>query len=130
MKFAMRLTYPGRSLLTNAYTSVLSTAGSAAISGASRWLDALAPPGPRTANPAARASPSAATAVLRRRVLVVGIVPPSVGALAWVRPGRFGGWVAARFNSLTHPRRRLLRIRRSERTGGATSRHRRAAEQD
>src|SRR5215813_7785236 len=78
MKFAMRLTYPGRSLLTNAYTSVLSTVGSAAISGASRWLDALAPPGPRTAAPVATASPSAASAALRRRVLVMGIVPPLV----------------------------------------------------
>ena len=30
--------------------------------------------------------------------------------MAWVRPCRIGGWVAVRFHSLTHPRRRLLRI--------------------
>src|SRR5262249_19170369 len=33
-------------------------------------------------------------------------------SLAWVRPGCIGGWVAVRFHSLTHPRHRLLRIRR------------------
>src|SRR5215831_19913304 len=110
MKFATSVTKPGRSGLTNAYTSVLSTAGSAAISGASRWLDAPASPGPRAATPAAKASPSAASAVPRGRAFGMRIVPPLDGTvLAWVRPGRIGGWVAVRFHSLTHPRRRLLR---------------------
>src|SRR5256884_2011549 len=53
------------------------------MSGASRWLDAPAPLGPRPATPAAKASPSAASAVPRRRVLVERIVPPSVG-LCWL----------------------------------------------
>src|SRR6266576_5026680 len=52
------------------------------MSGASRWLDAPAPLGPRPATPAARASPSAASAVPRRRVLVERIVPPSNGDCA------------------------------------------------
>src|SRR5215472_6505709 len=95
MKFAINVTKPGRSLLTNAYTSVLSTAGSAAISGASRWLDARAPPGPRTAAPAATASPSAASAVLRRRVFVVRICSSLGGTCAGlgsaVPHGRMGG---------------------------------------
>src|SRR5215813_2585414 len=93
MKFAMRLTYPGRSLLTNAYTSVLSTAGSAAISGASRWLDARAPLGPRTATPAAKASPSAASAAAGRRVLVVRIAPPLVGLCLPGGSGQLHRWM-------------------------------------
>src|SRR5262249_31051787 len=81
------------------------------MSGASRWLDAPAPLGPRPATPAARASPSAASAVPRRRVLVERIFPAVRGTvLAWVRPRPAGGWVAVRFRSLTHPWRRLLRM--------------------
>src|SRR6266576_5745763 len=81
------------------------------MSGASRWLDAPAPLGPRPATPAAKASPSAASAVPRRRVLVERICSSVSGTvLAWVRPCSTGGWVAVRFRSLTHPWRRLLRI--------------------
>src|SRR6185437_15380349 len=81
------------------------------MSGASRWLDALAPLGPRSAAPVARASPSAASAALVRRTLVVRMCFPSLGGtvLAWVRPCRSGGWAAVRFRSLTHPRRGLVR---------------------
>src|SRR6185437_1797985 len=83
------------------------------MSGASRWLDALAPLGPRSAAPVARASPSAASAALVRRTLVVRMCFPSLGGtvLAWVRPCWSGGWAAVRFRSLTHPRRSLVRTR-------------------
>src|SRR6185437_12621401 len=83
------------------------------MSGASRWLDALAPLGPRSAAPVARASPSAASAALVRRTLVVRMCFPSLGGtvLAWVRACWSGGWAAVRFRSLTHPRRSLVRTR-------------------
>src|SRR5436190_119912 len=47
---------------TNAYRSVLSAVGSCEISGASRWLDAVADPGPpRMATASPRAETAAAT---------------------------------------------------------------------
>src|SRR5215472_12592271 len=113
MKFAINVTKPGRSGLTNAYTSVLSTAGSAAMSGASRWLDADAPTGPRMAIPVAKLNPNAASAALARRSLVVRIVSSLGGVvLAWVRSCFTAGWVNVRFHSLTHPGHSLLRIPR------------------
>ena len=56
MKFARIVTVSGLFGLTNAYRSVLSTAGSSAISGASRWLDAVAPDGPALPTKAAAAT--------------------------------------------------------------------------
>src|SRR5262245_48846127 len=58
----MIVTVPGRSGLTNAYTSVLSAAGSSPMSGASRWLEAAAPLGP-TAPPSAATTTVAATTI-------------------------------------------------------------------
>src|SRR5919204_2815683 len=74
----MNVTDPGRSGLRNAYRSVPSTCGSAATSGASRWLDALPSPGP---SPASRPPPRAtvaprATAALRNRLVIDNEVPP------------------------------------------------------
>src|SRR2546421_12357789 len=66
----MNVTVPGRSGLRNAYRSVPSTCGSAATSGASRWLDANPAWGPRPAtSPAPRATAApAATATFRNRL--------------------------------------------------------------
>src|ERR687887_739130 len=65
MTFEMIVTVFGLSGLRNAYRSVLSADGSSEISGASRWLDAVAPAGlePRAARP----TTSAATATAARR---------------------------------------------------------------
>ena len=59
----MIVTFEGSSGLTNAYRSVLSAAGSPAIWGASRWLDASAPPAAEAVMASAPAS-----AVARARV--------------------------------------------------------------
>ncbi len=73
--FARMVTVLGLSGLRNAYTSVRSAEGSSAMSGASRWLEAVPFPGPSvTAAPSAadvaRAA-SAAAAMLFRIVLLL-----------------------------------------------------------
>ena len=49
IQFATSVTVSGLSGLVNAYTSVLSAFGSPAISGASRWLEAVADGGGQSA---------------------------------------------------------------------------------
>src|SRR5688572_6492255 len=63
----MNVTVCGRWGLAYAYGSVLSTAGSAAISGAARWLDATAVAGPSPYSEPASTTPTAPTARPRRR---------------------------------------------------------------
>src|SRR5690349_14733307 len=65
MTFEMSVTVSGLSGLRNAYRSVLSADGSSEISGASRWLDALAAAGPD--DRVARPTTSAAAATAARR---------------------------------------------------------------
>src|SRR5262245_45771969 len=67
----MIVTVLGRSGLTNAYRSVLSAAGSLAISGASRWLEARLADG--SSARAMAISPHSAT-IERIRVRTIGIV--------------------------------------------------------
>src|SRR4051812_18221251 len=66
-QLAMRLTVLGSSGLTNAYVSVLSTAGSVEMYGASRWLDAELVPGPSSAAPPATVAAAVRTARARAR---------------------------------------------------------------
>src|ERR1700694_6027617 len=93
IQFAISVTVFGLSGLTNAYVSVLSATGSWLISGASRWLEAFAPP----RVPSAPAAPATSTtSALGRNLRLVRMVPPSsgcsTGAVATChapnRPGR------------------------------------------
>ena len=68
-QFATKLTLFGSSGLTNAYVSVLSTAGSVEMYGASRWLDAVLVPGPSRAAPPATVAAAARTASARVRAV-------------------------------------------------------------
>src|SRR3954466_10841662 len=69
----MIVTKSGWSPATNAYRSVLSTDGSAEISGASRWLEATEEPGTRTSTAAINnVAPAAASTPLVRRRRVSG----------------------------------------------------------
>src|SRR5436305_15047807 len=76
-QFAMRATSCGEAFGTNAYRSVVSTAGSFAMSGASRWLDALTGRGTSTAA-VVTATPAAASRMSGRRgrplILVVTFI--------------------------------------------------------
>src|SRR5437867_13417999 len=80
IQFEMIVTVSGLSGLRNAYVSVLSAVGSSEISGASRWLDAVAAAGPepRVAKPAtsaaAPAAASRANASLRIGSLLLSVV--------------------------------------------------------
>src|SRR3954471_20886668 len=66
-QLAIRLTVLGSSGLTNAYVSVLSTAGSLEMYGASRWLDAELVPGPSNAAPPATVAAAVRMASARLR---------------------------------------------------------------
>ena len=83
----MIVTLDGSSGLTNAYRSVLSADGSPAISGASRWLDASAPP---AAEVAMAKAPARATA--RDRVDTGSPLVCSV----WARSSAGPGWAGRR----------------------------------
>src|SRR5687768_12947273 len=80
----MSVTVSGSSGLTKAYVSVLSTSGFAAVSGASRWLEALPADGPSsrpvpvTATPAATSAEPARRARWRRRVRDMGLLDDAV----------------------------------------------------
>src|SRR5919199_6704136 len=71
IQFDAIVTVSGLSGLTNAYRSVLSADGSSEMSGASRWLDAVAAVGPppvaarTTASAASAAAPRSATTSFR-----------------------------------------------------------------
>src|SRR5215472_13983227 len=80
------VTVSGLSGLTNAYTSVLSIAGSAATSGASRWLDATAAPGPNPYRPTPATMPVAARMIPARRLELVVVIICFLGCGTWL-PG-------------------------------------------
>src|SRR6476619_7585873 len=82
MKLLMIVTLLGVSGLTNAYTSVLSACGSAAINGASRWLDAPPGVGPSPANTPIAATAAAAVTAKRRLVVRNGATVPSSSSWA------------------------------------------------
>src|SRR3954466_8065679 len=89
----MIVTKSGWSPATNAYRSVLSTDGSAEISGASRWLEATEEPGTRTSTAAINnVAPAAASTPLvrRRRVSGGASAMPAPSQLAHAR-GLQGG---------------------------------------
>src|SRR5205809_2999241 len=73
----------GLSGLTNAYRSVPSTWGSAATSGASRWLDALPGAGPRPVTTPAPSAAVAARAIPALRNLLPSVRKRST-SLQWV----------------------------------------------
>ena len=82
IQFATSVVVSGLSGLTNAYTSVLSNCGCPEMSGASRWLDALAVPGssavtPTAASPPVASAPQTRVARLLRPTnpLVKGVMP-------------------------------------------------------
>src|SRR5437867_251383 len=79
IQLEMIVTVAGLSGLRNAYVSVLSAVGSSEISGASRWLDAVAAAGPepRVARPTASAE-TPATARRASASLRIGFVLLSV----------------------------------------------------
>src|SRR3954471_22245773 len=98
-QLAMRLTVLGSSGLTNAYVSVLWTAGWLEMYGASRWLDAELVPGPSSAAPPATVAAAVRTASARVRardrwVRVMELLTSRVlrNASA-VRAPTHGGWV-------------------------------------
>src|SRR3954463_8497419 len=99
-QLATKLTVLGSSGLTNAYVSVLSTAGSVEMYGASRWLDAELVPGPSNAAPPATVAAAVSTAsarerVVDRRVRVMELLGLKLCVFAaLVRPARSSGWVA------------------------------------
>src|SRR5690349_9060760 len=68
-QLATNVTLLASSGLTNAYVSVLSTAGSVEMYGASRWLDAELVPGPSNAAPPATVAAAVRTAIARERVI-------------------------------------------------------------
>src|SRR5256885_14195579 len=83
----MMVTVDGLSGLTKAYRSVASICGSAATSGASRWLDALPGAGP---SPLRKPTPSAIvataeTAMVRNRLPLGKGVPSSLKTLVEAR---------------------------------------------
>src|SRR5262245_33338489 len=102
----MSVTVFGLSGLTNAYTSVLSSLGSAATVGASRWLEALPALGPSALTPNATAATAAAVVTARRARTV----------------GRFDIGAPSRVPA----KRGLVRARRPSRTS-RTERHRMGA---
>src|SRR4051795_635545 len=77
MKLLMIVTVLGASGLTNAYKSVLSACGSAAINGASRWLEAPPGVGPRPTNTPTAAAAATAVTATRRLVVLNGATAPS-----------------------------------------------------
>src|SRR4051794_41647061 len=77
MKLLMIVTVLGASGLTNAYRSVLSACGSAAINGASRWLEAPPGVGPRPTNTPTAAAAATAVTATRRLVVLNGATAPS-----------------------------------------------------
>src|SRR5215210_5550322 len=104
----MRVTLCGFSGLEKAYTSVLSTAGSLRISGASRWLDAPATVGSRpTTAEAATTLPAAMHAVARLRpgpfrteLDIWNSLPPDGGVSRMGRTAFAGGGVTGREESV------------------------------
>src|ERR1700737_1942316 len=72
------VTVSGLSGLRNAYKSVLSALGSCEMSGASRWLDAVAAPGPpartATVTPSAVAAAAARSASVILRIPIVSLL--------------------------------------------------------
>src|SRR5262245_16853180 len=106
----------------NAYRSVLSAAGSAAIRGASRWLDASALLGPSPASPAVSATPTAARAAPARQAvnrpapsLLISVLQSWIGLTTGLRDGPRRGWPAVYLTSSGHPCGRRLRIPVSDR---------------
>src|SRR5919202_5267251 len=65
----------GLSGLTNAYRSVLSALGSSEISGASRWLDAVAAPGPPRVRAAATSAARDAATTTANASFLIPIAP-------------------------------------------------------
>ena len=78
------MTVLGRSSLTNAHTSVVSICGSAATSGASRWLDAPPVSGASAKRPAPTAIDAAAASTRVRKRLPSNGFPPCVGWIGCV----------------------------------------------
>src|SRR3954466_8936354 len=84
MKLLTIVTVSVASGLTNAYRSVLSACGSAAINGASRCLDAPPGVGPSPTNTPIAAAAATAVTATRRLVVLNGATVPS-SFFRWVR---------------------------------------------
>src|SRR5919199_2082636 len=87
IQFETIVNVSGLSGLTNAYRSVLSALGSSEINGASRWLDAVAAPGPPRVAAATRSAASDAAATRANASFRILVAP-------FRRPGRVGVAVA------------------------------------
>src|SRR5947208_8768650 len=94
IQLEMIVTVSGLSGLRNAYVSVLSADGSSEISGASRWLDAVAAAGPepRVARPTtSAAAPAAARRTNASFRIVLSLLSPTAGSgLRWMWPSCVG----------------------------------------
>ena len=85
--FARNVTVSGLSGLRNAYTSVRSALGSSAISGASRWLDALAADGPVPLITAATAASTTSNRCCREHERSAHCLSPCLlGDERWMTP--------------------------------------------